>query len=246
MNSARSKLYGRAAMLSILCLLAGGCLGIRPGGPAPAVNIAAFTPQELLINPREPLPKGVSCRVAVGTVLVARQSLLLLDPISQQVPNEAKALEDTSAPADIGEPQFCFDKRIQSEAEAAVERIFAREPALQVVIVGEDTCAKLMGTERNETVLSNLGDFRYYVDGNVSFDERINLNRLNLNLYDMKTNQIIGTCTRPGTDISEASALAAEGILWRVREDVRLFLLKEGAPAHKPPEKNPLLKLLFQ
>jgi hypothetical protein len=199
----------------------------------------------LLQNRREPLPEGLNYRVAVGPILVAKQSLRHLARISHQVPNELEVL-DTPPTADIKEAQFCFDRKIQSEAQTAIERIFAREPALQVVILGEEACAKHTGAESNDALFSTLGDFRYYVDGNVSFDERINLNRLNLNLYDMKTNQIVGTCTRAGTDISEASALAAEGVLWRIREDVRLFLLKEGTPPGEPPAQNLFKKLLFE
>jgi hypothetical protein len=231
----------------LLCLFYASCLGIRPGGPAPAVDIAAIPPQELLQNPREPLPVGLSYRVAVGPVLVAKQSLPQMALISKPFSNQANVgTPDTPPCADVEEGQFCFDEKIQSTAQTAIKKILAQEPALQVVVLGEEACARLIGPERDEMLLSGLQDYRYYVDGNVTFDERIKLNRLNLNLYDMKTNQIIGTCTRAGADISEASALAAEGILWRMREDVRLFLLKEGTPPGEPPAQNLFKKLLFE
>jgi hypothetical protein len=222
------KLSSGSVFVVIAALLAcmQGCARMDAGEAGGATSLSSIPADRLLISYRQQLSgwSGEKIGLSVGDILVNAEDLAKTGDTGKE---SASPHEADTAGMDLPaktEKNCILAADAGSQIREAVAKALAREKVLAVEIV-ENASAELNPAQ--DEGRKRLENPRYFVDGAADYDEKTNRVRVNLRLFDVEIDELIGTTSRAGASLCEASESAAEGILQRIREDLVLYLLKE-------------------
>jgi hypothetical protein len=235
-TEALSLFAGGAILLLLFCH---GCAAQRIAGrQAPAIDISQIPSEELLFSVDNKLlteRRVPVCHVAVGPIVVSREALAALEvkPNGPPVPFTIRTPRSEAAKAKEYPVFFVAD--VNARIQEAVAKILAENNVFVSIVPDEEAGIESFTGAGAQLDLFYDKGFRYYIDGITSFDVRVNGVRVNLFLVDTDTSQLLGAVSRTGGNLREASADAAEGILWWIKNDIRLSASSETT---RPPRNR--------